>query len=109
MDLAIIKNLRLTESTQYVRLLRDIVHRTLVNHRTGFTHGDLQLKNITGLKGSEIMDISNDGIHWMLYPARFEEPTLLMSTTPGEGGKKQKAKKNASNEDRTRDLRISNL
>ncbi|KAL4935219.1 hypothetical protein BDV06DRAFT_229026 [Aspergillus oleicola] len=46
MNLAIIEKLRQTESDQYIRLLRDMVHRTLNGHSAVFTHGDLQPKNI---------------------------------------------------------------
>ncbi|PIG80596.1 hypothetical protein AARAC_012067 [Aspergillus arachidicola] len=46
MNLAIIEKLRQTESDQYIRLLRNMVNQTLKNHRTVFTHGDLQPKNI---------------------------------------------------------------
>jgi aminoglycoside phosphotransferase (APT) family kinase protein len=46
MNLAIIEKLRQTESDQYIRLLRNMVNRTLSGHRTVFTHGDLQPKNI---------------------------------------------------------------
>ncbi|GMG14490.1 unnamed protein product [Aspergillus oryzae] len=46
MNLAIIEKLRQTESEPYIRLLRNMVKRTLNGHRTVFTHGDLQPKNI---------------------------------------------------------------
>ncbi|PIG85141.1 hypothetical protein AARAC_010575 [Aspergillus arachidicola] len=46
MNLAIIEKLRQTESEPYIRLLRNMVNRTLNGHRTIFTHGDLQPKNI---------------------------------------------------------------
>lgn len=46
LNLGIIEMLRRTESEQYIRMLRDMVDLTLKNHRTVFTHGDLQPKNI---------------------------------------------------------------
>ena len=46
MNLAIIEKLRQTESDQYIRLLRNMINQTLNGHRTTFTHGDLQPKNI---------------------------------------------------------------
>ncbi|OGM42618.1 hypothetical protein ABOM_009584 [Aspergillus bombycis] len=46
MNLAILRRLRQTESDQYIQLLRTMVNRTLKCHRTVFTHGDLQPKNI---------------------------------------------------------------
>ncbi|KAH8434257.1 phosphotransferase family protein [Aspergillus melleus] len=46
MNLAIIEKLRQTGSDQYIRLLRNMIDRTLNGHRNVFTHGDLQPKNI---------------------------------------------------------------
>uniref|UniRef100_A0A093W277 Putative choline kinase 3 n=1 Tax=Talaromyces marneffei PM1 TaxID=1077442 RepID=A0A093W277_TALMA len=46
MNLAIIEKIRQTESDQYIRLLRNMIDRTLNSHRSVFTHGDLQPKNI---------------------------------------------------------------
>ncbi|KAJ9302696.1 hypothetical protein DTO271G3_70 [Paecilomyces variotii] len=46
MNLAILERLRQTESDPYIRLLRNMIDETLRNHRTVFTHGDLQPKNI---------------------------------------------------------------
>ncbi len=46
MNLAIIEKLCQIESDQYIRLLRDMVYRTLNGYRAVFTHGDLQPKNI---------------------------------------------------------------
>lgn len=46
MNLAIIEKLRQTESDQYTQLLRNMINQTLNSHRTVFTHGDLQPKNI---------------------------------------------------------------
>ncbi|QKX58197.1 uncharacterized protein TRUGW13939_05318 [Talaromyces rugulosus] len=46
MNLAIIERLRQIESDPYIRLLRNMIHQTLNGHRTVFTHGDLQPKNI---------------------------------------------------------------
>ncbi|KAB8224089.1 hypothetical protein BDV33DRAFT_188388 [Aspergillus novoparasiticus] len=46
MNCGIIERLSLTESPQYIRLLQNMVDSTLHNHRTVFTHGDLQPKHI---------------------------------------------------------------
>lgn len=46
MNLAIIEKLRQREADQYVQLLRNMINLALKNHRTVFTHGDLQPKNI---------------------------------------------------------------
>ncbi|KAE8319822.1 kinase-like domain-containing protein [Aspergillus transmontanensis] len=42
----ILERLRQTEPPQYIRLLENMVDSTLHDHRTVFTHGDLQPKNI---------------------------------------------------------------
>ncbi|KAJ5963276.1 uncharacterized protein N7479_003152 [Penicillium vulpinum] len=42
----ILDKLGQTQSSHYIRLLREIVNRTLKNHRTVFPHRDLQPKNI---------------------------------------------------------------
>ena len=46
MNRGILKNLAQRESPHYIRLLQGMVDRTLYGHRTVFTHGDLQPKNI---------------------------------------------------------------
>ncbi|KAB8257980.1 kinase-like domain-containing protein [Aspergillus pseudonomiae] len=46
MNRGILEKLRQTESPQYIRLLQTMVDSTLHGHRTVFTHGDLQPKNI---------------------------------------------------------------
>ncbi|RDW81538.1 aminoglycoside phosphotransferase family protein [Aspergillus mulundensis] len=46
LNCGMIEKLRQTESEQYIRLLRTMMDRTLHGHRTLFTHGDLQPKNI---------------------------------------------------------------
>ncbi|KAL4989673.1 kinase-like protein [Aspergillus falconensis] len=46
MNLALVEKLGQTESKEYVRLLRNMIDRTLNGHRNVFTHGDLQPKNI---------------------------------------------------------------
>lgn len=46
MNCAIIERMRQTESDQYLRLVQTMVDTTLHDHRTVFTHGDLQPKNI---------------------------------------------------------------
>ncbi|KAE8339761.1 hypothetical protein BDV24DRAFT_152542 [Aspergillus arachidicola] len=46
MNCGIIERLSQTECPQYIRLLQDMVDSTLHDHRTVFTHGDLQPKNI---------------------------------------------------------------
>lgn len=46
MNRGILERLALSESPHYIRLLRGMVDATLQNHRTVFTHGDLQPKNV---------------------------------------------------------------
>lgn len=46
MNRGIVERLRQTESLQYVQLLQKMVNSTLHDHRSVFTHGDLQPKNI---------------------------------------------------------------
>ncbi|KAE8352300.1 kinase-like domain-containing protein [Aspergillus coremiiformis] len=46
MNRGMLERIGQAESSQYVRLLRTMVDRTLHDHRTVFTHGDLQPKNI---------------------------------------------------------------
>lgn len=46
MNRGLLEKLRQLESPQYVRLLQEMVERTLHGHQTVFTHGDLQPKNI---------------------------------------------------------------
>ncbi|KAE8375287.1 kinase-like protein [Aspergillus bertholletiae] len=46
MNVSILERLRKTESEHYIRLLQNMVDRTLHSHSTVFTHGDLQPKNI---------------------------------------------------------------
>ncbi|CAG8882932.1 unnamed protein product [Penicillium egyptiacum] len=46
MNNGILERLSQTQSPHYIRLLREMVNRTLKSHRTVFTHGDLQPKNI---------------------------------------------------------------
>lgn len=46
MNLAILEKLGESESEAYMNLLRSMVKRTLKRHRTVFTHGDLQPRNI---------------------------------------------------------------
>ena len=46
MNRGLLEKLRQLESPQYVRILQGMIERTLHGHRTVFTHGDLQPKNI---------------------------------------------------------------
>ncbi|OQE08962.1 hypothetical protein PENVUL_c008G04849 [Penicillium vulpinum] len=46
MNHGILEKLGQTQSPHYIRLLREMVNRTLKNHRNVFTHGDLLPKNI---------------------------------------------------------------
>ncbi|KAI2735148.1 hypothetical protein DTO013E5_9489 [Penicillium roqueforti] len=46
MNQGILERLGQMQSPHYIRLLKEMVNRTLKNHRIVFTHGDLQPKNI---------------------------------------------------------------
>jgi aminoglycoside phosphotransferase (APT) family kinase protein len=46
MNQGILEKLGQTQSPHYIRLLKEMIDRTLKNHRIVFTHGDLQPKNI---------------------------------------------------------------
>ncbi|KAJ5530181.1 Aminoglycoside phosphotransferase [Penicillium freii] len=46
MNQGILERLAQMQSPHYIRLLQEMINRTLKNHRTVFTHGDLQPKNI---------------------------------------------------------------
>ncbi|KAB8211171.1 hypothetical protein BDV34DRAFT_185276 [Aspergillus parasiticus] len=46
MNKGLLRRLSQSENAQYVQLLQRMVDATLHGHRTVFTHGDLQPKNI---------------------------------------------------------------
>ncbi|KAB8067421.1 hypothetical protein BDV29DRAFT_186194 [Aspergillus leporis] len=46
MNSGILERLRQTETSSYAQLLRGMINSTLHDHRTVFTHGDIQPKNI---------------------------------------------------------------
>ncbi|KAL4740405.1 hypothetical protein BDV11DRAFT_204326 [Aspergillus similis] len=76
MDLAIIEKLRQTESDPYVRLLQNMINQTLNSHRTVFTHGDLQPKNI--------MDFGNATIACRFKPDWLELVPDILEQYPVE-------------------------
>ncbi|KAK9366451.1 kinase-like domain-containing protein [Lipomyces kononenkoae] len=60
MNHGILERLRQTESPQYIKLLKEMVDRTLHGHRIVFTHGDLQPKNIMVQRAGSGKDGSPD-------------------------------------------------
>lgn len=60
MNCGILERLRQTESPQYVQLLQGMVDCTLHSHRTVFTHGDLQPKNIMVQRAGSCEDGSSN-------------------------------------------------
>ncbi|KAK9235697.1 kinase-like domain-containing protein [Lipomyces kononenkoae] len=79
MNRGILERLRQMESPQYIRLLKEMVDRTLHDHRTVFTHGDLQPKNImvegAGSRTDVVPDIKITLIDWELsgwYPEYWD-------------------------------------
>ena len=62
MNRDILEKLRQLESPQYVRLLQGMIDRTLHGHRTVFTDGDLQPKNIMVVRvGCQDVDAAGPG------------------------------------------------
>ncbi|CAI7634431.1 unnamed protein product [Penicillium bialowiezense] len=58
MNRGILERLGQTHSPHYIRLVKEMINRTLKNHRIVFTHGDLQSKNII----AERIGVCYDGV-----------------------------------------------
>ncbi|PYH95627.1 kinase-like protein [Aspergillus ellipticus CBS 707.79] len=75
----LLKRLSQKESPHYIYLLQEMVNRTLKDHKIGFTHGDLQPKNIMVERHGVLEDGSTDFkitmLDWNLsgwYPEYWE-------------------------------------